>query len=119
LTDRAIDGVERVPVAGDFRRAGDASLVFDAEARRRKREPMQYLRRVDDGRLFAYASGGRFFHRVADGEVWAYATANSLYSARSGRELAYRVGTMYYDAERHVPLYSETFQAVPSEAVVP
>lgn len=79
---------------------------------------MRYLRRIDDGRLFAYEQGGRFFHRVADGEVWAYVTANYLYSARSGAALAYRVGTVYYDAEQHRPLYSESFDAAPLETVV-
>jgi hypothetical protein len=72
---------------------------------------MRYLRRIDDGALFAYTREGHFFYRAADGELWAYETANYLYSARSGRALAYRVGTEYRDADRHVPLYAEAYRA--------
>lgn len=74
---------------------------------------MRYLRRVEDGEVFAYASGGRFFRRVADDEVWAYETANYLYSARSGRPLVYRIGNVYHDAERHVARYYESYADVP------
>jgi hypothetical protein len=74
---------------------------------------MRYLRRLDSRELFAYAQGGQFLHRVADGQAWAYETANYLFSARSGRPLAYRVGDTYFDAERHVPMYQELYRSGP------
>jgi hypothetical protein len=74
---------------------------------------MRYLRRLDSDELFAYAQGGNFLHRVADGHAWAYETANYLFSARSGRPLAYRVGDTYFDVDRHVPVYKELYQSGP------
>ena len=67
----------------------------------------RYLLWAGDHRPFAYSNDGHLFLRLGDDKVWAYETANHLYSARSGRPLAYRVVNVYYDADRHVPLYRE------------
>ena len=75
---------------------------------------MRCLRRVDDHEVFAHARGGRFFYRAADGELWACETAYYRASARSGTPLAYRVGTVYHDADRHVPMYYEKFENEPA-----
>jgi hypothetical protein len=67
---------------------------------------MRRLYRVDDDTPFAWATN-RDFYRVADDTLWAHESHQWLIAAGSGRMLAHRVGTRYYDADTGQPLYYE------------
>lgn len=67
---------------------------------------MRSLHRVDDDALFASASH-RDFYLTTDETLWAHESHQWLIEAGSGRRLAHRVGTRYYDAETGQPLYYE------------
>jgi hypothetical protein len=63
-----------------------------------------WLYRCEDRSPFAYARGDEFV-RNADHKIWALQCDNKLLSVRSGECLAYRVGSVFYDADSHEPLY--------------
>ena len=65
------------------------------------------LCRFDDGAVFAYAERGHDFRRASDGELWAVERDDALVSVRSGLELAYRRGRVYFAQENGEPLYYE------------
>lgn len=66
----------------------------------------QTIFRFDDGTVFAVARRQELI-RCSDGLPWAYMADDRLISVRSGRCLAVRVGSVYYEAESHEPLYYE------------
>jgi hypothetical protein len=65
------------------------------------------LCRFDDGAVFAYAERGQNFIRASDRELWAVERDDALVSVRSGLELAYRRGRVYFAQESGEPLYYE------------
>jgi hypothetical protein len=73
--------------------------VDDTRAR-----PQYWLCRSDDHSRFAYARVYDFFRR-SDDTLWAHLSDGWLISARSGERLAYQVGSVFYDAVTHEPVY--------------
>jgi hypothetical protein len=72
-----------------------------------------WLYRCDDRSPFAYAHGDAFI-RYADQTPWARQCEDVLLSVRSGECLAYRVGSVFYDADSNEPLYYQASTSSPS-----
>jgi hypothetical protein len=66
--------------------------------------PQAWLCRFDDGSRFAYTHYHDFI-RLSDHVLWAQLSDGWLISVRCGRRLAYQVGSVFYDAVTHEPLY--------------
>ena len=66
---------------------------------------MQVLARFEDRQPFAYSRDRREYRRVADDVAWAHEEDGLLRSARSGRPLAFRVGSFYLETETLAVLY--------------
>ena len=79
-------------------------MVRDFIADEARPLPLCWLYRCDDRSPFAYARGHDFI-RNADHTLWAHLRDDQLMSVRSGEELAYRVGNVFYDAVSHEPVY--------------
>ena len=75
---------------------------------RNLRASERWLCRADNHQPVAYARGRTFFRR-SDHDDWAYLDDNEqLVSARSGDTIAYRVGSLFFDAATNQRLYYET-----------
>jgi hypothetical protein len=79
-------------------------MVFDLVAEEGYPAAQCWLYRCDDRSPFAHARG-RDFIRNADHTLWAHLVEDQLVSVRSGEVLAYRVGSVFYDAVTREPLY--------------
>ena len=66
--------------------------------------PQWWLYRCDDHSQFAYARV-RDFYRCSDDMPWAHLANRWLISARSGRRLAYQMGSVFYDVDTDEPVY--------------
>ena len=79
-------------------------MVLDCVADTEQPTPQCWLYGCEDRSPFAFARGDEFI-RYADHTRWARLCDDRLLSMRSGACLAYRIGSVFCDAESGVPLY--------------
>lgn len=79
-------------------------MVPNLVADERRLRSQRWVCRFDDDSAFAYARGHDFI-RCRDHTLWAHLSDGLLLSARSGERFAYQVGSVFYDAATHEPIY--------------
>jgi hypothetical protein len=89
--------------------------VIDFAAEPDGQPAQHWLYRCEDRSPFAYARG-HLFIRYVDHLSWARLCDDQLVSVRSGDCLAYRVGSVFFDAVSNKPVYTSS-QFAPSPSV--
>jgi hypothetical protein len=79
-------------------------MGLDLRADERQQRSRRWLCRFDDHTEFAYARGHDYI-RCSDQTLWAHLSCGQLLSARSGDCLAYQLGSVFYHALTHEPVY--------------
>lgn len=104
MADYSAQRARRLHPSARARVDKDAALHRDIADGSLRTVPRRLVCRFDDHAVFAYARGHDLVRR-SDDAVWAHLSGDVVLSARSGEPLAYRTGSVLYDAVTRLPAY--------------